>query len=290
MECGDLERYLEAFLDGRLSQSRGALLRCHLQACGGCQARVERLRQFERDTQRRFRALDQSSSIWRGLELDLVVSSRSTPTGRLLAMPRVASSTTGGALETGPGVRPRRGRALPMLATAGRGRASRMLGVVLIAMALGSLYQLARSYGQPTDDVEAVASVYMQFRHGADAPALRSHDAEQLRSWLSAELGAGMPMPPLPPGYHLIGADRASLPSGPAGTVLYGTSEESPDPTVVLFVRPAPAGETRPISNDDPVTLTTAQAGLHELAWHANGFNYTAVGQQSLNDLRSFAR
>ncbi len=289
MECGDLERYLEAFLDGRLSQSRGALLRRHLQACDGCQARVERLRQFERDTQRRFRALDQSTSVWRGLELDLVVSSRSTPAGRLLALPRVASRVTGGSLEPGAGARPRHDPALPPPSTAGRSRASRIAGILLVAMAFGSLYQLARSYGRPADDLEAAADVYMQFRDGAAVPALRSHDGEQLRRWLSAELGTGMPTPPLPPGYHLIGADRASLPSGLAGTVLYGASAGSPDPAVMLFVRPATGREADPSAPDEPAT-TEAKEGLHEFAWYANGFSYTVVGAQPPAALSTFVQ
>lgn len=290
MECGDLERYLEAFLDGRLSQSRGAVLRRHLQTCSGCQARVERLRQFERDTQRRFRALDQSGSVWRGLELDLVVSTRSAPAGRLLAVARATSRASGAALETGGGARPRPGRSLSTPASAGRGRASRLAGILLIAMAVGSLYQLARSYNRPTDDLEAAADVYMEFLHGSAVPALRSHDGEQLRSWLSAELGTGVPVPPLPAGYHLIGADRTSLPSGVAGTVLYGASATAPAPTVMLFVRPATAEETTPTADAAPVTTAVGKTGLNELAWQANGFNYTVVGQQPPAELRSFTR
>ena len=74
MRCGDLERYLEAFLDGRLNRGRRIVLRRHLALCGTCQTRVERLRQFERETQRRFRALEEPGSVWAGLALDLVGS------------------------------------------------------------------------------------------------------------------------------------------------------------------------------------------------------------------------
>jgi len=49
MLCSDLERYLEAFLDGRLGRSRTIILRRHLGLCGPCRARVERLRRFERE-------------------------------------------------------------------------------------------------------------------------------------------------------------------------------------------------------------------------------------------------
>lgn len=285
MECGDLERYLEAFLDGRLSQSRAALLRRHLRTCGSCQTRVERLRQFERDTQRRFRALDRSTSVWQGLELDLVVIGRSTPAGRLLALPRMGPKIAGEAFEARRRFQPRQRRELPPPATTGRGMASRLTGALLIAMALGSLYQLARSYARPADDLNAAADVYMQFRQGTTAPTFRGHDIDQLRGWLAGELGTSVPMPPLPPGYHLIGADRASLPSGLAGAVLYGTDPTSPDPSVMLFIRPAPEGRATAASEDGH---STASTGLNELVWSAEGFDYTLVGQQPPADLKLF--
>ena len=74
MQCSDLERYLEAYLDLRLGRSRGAILRRHLSACAHCRARVEHLRAFERDLQRSFRAMERAQSVWTGLEPDLVRS------------------------------------------------------------------------------------------------------------------------------------------------------------------------------------------------------------------------
>ena len=52
------------------------------------------------------------------------------------------------------------------------------------------------------------------------------------------------PAPPLPNGYHLIGADRTSLPSGPAGTVLYGASASGWNGVYLAEVaRRAPSGQ-----------------------------------------------
>ena len=76
MLCSDLERYLEAFLDGRLGRSRTTILRRHLGLCGPCRARVERLRRFEREIGRQIGATagEVPPSVWQGLEIDLVRS------------------------------------------------------------------------------------------------------------------------------------------------------------------------------------------------------------------------
>ena len=146
MRCGDLERYLEAFLDGRLGRSRRAVLRRHLALCGTCQARVERLRQFERDTQRRFRAPEQPGSVWEGLELDLVGSNGVVVGRRLLAAPACAArrcratKSFDAARWRGAPPGPRSSTLRP---TGGR-MASRLAGALLVALALGAAYQLAR--------------------------------------------------------------------------------------------------------------------------------------------------
>ena len=288
MECDDLERYLEAFLDGRLGRGRGAVLQRHLLTCGTCQARVERLRQFERDMQRRFRALEQVGSVWQGLELVLVVSSRASAAGRLPALPGVPASTP-----TASGAEPRRvsGRQrkpAPATPAIGRSRVSKLAGVLLIAMAAGALYELAHSYGLPSDDVETAENVYRQFLSGAAQPSIRSDDAEQLRAWLSTELGTGVPAPPLPNGYHLIGADHASLAPGQAGALIYAGGQGKDASPVVLFLRPSPS-TTGPTSKfQSSVVANPENDGLNEFAWNADGFHYTLVGRQTSEELKAF--
>ena len=175
MRCGDLERYLEAFLDGRLGRSRSSVLRRHVALCGSCQARIERLRQFERDTQRRFRALEQPVSVWEGLELDLVGSGGAVG-GRLLASRRsLVAGPDPGPREEPP---PRRALHHPLVAArlSARGGASRLVGLVLVAMALGATYQLARA-GLEVEGESDAAEAYLGF-----TPGRRRADAAERRS------------------------------------------------------------------------------------------------------------
>ena len=72
MDCASLERYLEAYLEGRLRRPQWLVLRRHVMICPHCRARVEQLRQFEVELHGRFRAMARTQRLWTGLELDLV--------------------------------------------------------------------------------------------------------------------------------------------------------------------------------------------------------------------------
>jgi len=285
MQCGDLERYLEAFLDGRLGRSRSAILRRHLALCGGCRARIERLRQFERDMQRRFRSMSPDQSIWRGLELDLVASGRGNA-GHLLALPRALPDPSE-ELGRAPSGAQARGRH-PILADRGnaRGRSSRLAGVVLVAMALGALYQLAQTHLAPIGEAEAAARAYQELQREDGALALRSEDPAQLEAWLATELGTPVPLPPTPAGYRPLGADRASLGSGTAGVVLYGREADLATAAIALFVQPAEAAV--PASGGGEPADRQSETGLRELSWTKPPFRYTLVGDRPAEELRRF--
>ena len=289
MRCGDLERYLEAFLDGRLGRSRSAVLRRHLALCAYCQARVERLRQFERDTQRRFRALEQPGSVWEGLELDLVGSSGAIGTGRLLAAPRAMSA----GLEPGPGPVSHPTRLIPghpLVAgrRAARNGASRLVGVLLLAMALGSVYQLARASLDTDEDSEAVEA-YLDLTRDASEPALRSDDREKIGQWLSEMLGEPVPVPTVPEGYRLLGAGRAPFAQAEGGAVVYAAAIGTSDRPVLVFVQPG-GSDTATAAEPPPAALSDhVGTALHELSWQADRFRYTVVGPQTEDQLRRFA-
>lgn len=283
MQCGDLDRHLESFLDGQLDRSDSGALRRHLALCGACQARVERLRQFERDTQRRFRALDRTGSVWQGLELDLVASSRAIAVSRLLALPRPLPPPRRGGYAERPSSTRRAPRhpALPVRPN-GHGRASRVVGILLLAMALGAIYQLGRAYLQSSDELAAAAAAYRQYLQDGQAPAVRGADAQQLRAWLAAELGLDVPIPPAPVGYHLMGVDRAAFAAGEVGVLVYEDLSADTGTPVLLFVRPL-TGEP-----PERPAATVADEGLHELSWAAASVHYTLVGHESAEALRQF--
>ena len=88
MQCDDLERYLEGFLDGRLGRTRTSVLKRHLAGCVGCRVRLERLRHFERDINKRLHIGERAESVWTALEIDLVRSAQ-IATPALPAPPRL---------------------------------------------------------------------------------------------------------------------------------------------------------------------------------------------------------
>jgi len=281
MRCGDLERYLEAFLDGRLNRGRRIVLRRHLALCGTCQTRVERLRQFERETQRRFRALEEPGSVWAGLALDLVGSQEQVGEGRLLALPRpspvrpwVDRLPSRAAPDHALARRPRVGQG------PGRAAASRLAGVVLIAMAIGSVYQLAR--GERVSSPSRWATrAYVDQQTNA-IPDLPTADARRAGDWLAVELGRPVSPPPVPAGYHLLGVSRVEREGSPSAAVIYVEDDGAGSATVMLFVRPTSERESSP-------TEMGGEAGLHELAWRTDSLGYAVVGPVPAEQLRLFA-
>lgn len=284
MRCGDLERYLEAFIDGRLGRSRTAILRRHLTLCPACQARVERLRQFERDTQRRFRLVDEPGSIWEGLELNLVGSVGAAGTGGLFSPPRLPPP--------GPSADPlrlpsgtRRAARQPLAAARSRGRAtaSKLAGVVLVAMALGATWQALRGdFAAPSD--RSTQEAYLDYRRNRAAPMLNSGESRQVADWLTAELGHPVVVPPVPEGYRLIGASRADLAGSPSGALIYTEVDDPESPPVMLFVSDGSQVPTAPVA----LPADQAADGLHQVRWSADHLSYVAVGPVPTERLMQF--
>ncbi len=285
MRCGDLERYLEAFVDGRLGRSRTAILRRHLALCAGCQGRVERLRQFERDTQRRFSPAEQPDSIWEGLELDLVGSNGAVGAGRLLASPRLPpAGPSGEAALPRPGARRVAGHPLVAARARGRGAASRLAGALLVAMALGATYQVMRGELGAGRGERTAEQAYLDYRRNRSAPTLSSGEVRQVADWLSAELGRPVVVPPVPDGYRLVGASRAELAGTLSGALIYTEVADPEAAPVMLFVSDAAEGATGPVE----LAVGENGDGLHQVRWLADQLSYTAVGPVTSDRLLQF--
>lgn len=287
MRCGDLERYLEAFVDGRLGRSRTAILRRHLALCAGCQGRVERLRQFERDTQRRFSPAEQPGSIWEGLELDLVGSNGAVGAGRLLASPRPPpAGPSGEAALPRSGARRVAGHPLVSARTRGHGRgaASRLAGALLVAMALGATYQVMRGELGAGRGERTAEQAYLDYRRNRSAPTLSSGEARQVADWLSAELGRPVVVPPVPDGYRLVGASRAELAGTLSGALIYTEVADPEAAPVMLFVSDAAEGATGPVE----LPVGENGDGLHQVRWLADQLSYIAVGPVPSDRLLQF--
>src|SRR5262249_26136102 len=153
-----------------------------------------------------FRALEKPVSVWEGLELDLV-GSGGVVGGRLLTSRRAIVAGQ----EVGPRAEPPRRPTQQPLGGArptARGGASRLIGVLLIAMALGAAYQLTRA-GLEVDGESDAVEAYLGFTRAGDEPTLRSDDRRKVGEWLASVLGQPVNVPPPPDGYRLVGASRA---------------------------------------------------------------------------------
>ena len=279
MRCGDLERFLEAYLDGRLSRGRRTVLRRHLALCSACQARVERLRQFERETLSRFRALEEPASVWEGLALDLVGSREQVGEGRLLALPRPSSIPSFARRAPQRAFPPHAAVHSRPIDRGGRTLASRIVGALLVAMAIGSVYQFVLGErGQSGAGWKVTA--FHDYRLAA-APDLTTADRHQAGDWLTTTLGQPVPAVPLPAGYRLVGVSRVQGDGSPTGAAIYDRDGRGGG-RVMLFVRQA---EVQPTATDLPAPAKDFQ----EVNWDLDGLSYSAVGTVPEDQLRRFA-
>jgi anti-sigma factor RsiW len=288
MLCSDLERYLEAFLDGRLGRSRTTILRRHLGLCGPCRARVERLRRFEREIGRQTGATagEVPPSVWQGLEIDLV---RSLSLAGTDLIPLLRPGPPGQ-----PRLRPPTARAQPRQAPPPpasshrlRRRVSRLAGVLAVALAVGALYELARAWLMPADAADAAVETYLDFVAGGSDLALRTDDPASLQHWFATQLGQqAFPTPPMPAGFKLVGGGKADLGEVDAAMLVYApTDEGDPHPTL-LFVQASPDGAQAQAAAPIPVET----GGYHQLVWQTDPYSFRLVSAEPPARLHEFAR
>jgi anti-sigma factor RsiW len=281
MQCADLERYLEAFLDSRLGRTRTAILRRHLAMCPGCRAHVDKLRQFESDLQRRLRFMQEGQSVWAVLDADLVRSTQASIGGapmplRLLPPPVPAAAP--------PAPRP---AALPTPAPKKEARRPRrrrlgpkVAGLVLVVVAVGAFAQAGRVLIFPEGRSDAELRLYLDHLARHDGLPLESHDPSQLQSWLAAQTGIAFPRPPSPEGFQPVGARIEYIDGRPTAVVAY----ESGQSTTLLYFEPAPATAAA-----KPTAELGELDGLTSVRWSAAGFDYSVLSPLAPTRLGGFA-
>lgn len=280
MQCADLERYLEAFLDGRLGRSRAMVLRRHVAVCLPCRSRLEKLKQFERDLNRRLRTMEHVESVWSGLELDLVKSTQEAlpsriPSLRLLPPPPQGRSGL-------PQAATRR-TSSPRTRRTGSSRrriATRLVGVMLVVAAAGAVYEIAvrRLSGGGTEAIQA----YLAYVEGDRALELATAEPASLQNWFSARLGLTFPEPPAPEGFAIVGGRLGEIAGGRAAVVVYAKGEA----TALLYMRPHDAPPAVPPST---VTGQSEAQGVTHLSWQQQGFDYELVSPLPAEELKGFA-
>jgi anti-sigma factor RsiW len=288
MQCSDLERYLEAYLDLKLGRSRGAILRRHLSGCVACRLKVDRLRQFERELQRYFRAMERVGSVWSGLEPDLV---RSGGQASLPALPLFLSSDmVRGASASAAAVGPRQAshgtvRTLRP-ASAQRGHSTlrrwgrRLVGAVLISAAVGAAASLGR-YWLTESWVASTVRAYLWFRNGHDRLELKTNQAAQLADWVAARVGFVLPLPQTPPGFTLQGGRFEQIGEVATATVVYTRGDQA----TLLYITPRVAGQTTDVTSPDAGTTD----GISHVLWAMQDAAYSVVSTLPPSDLMAFA-
>ena len=271
MNCADLERCLEACLDGTLGRGRLALFKRHLHGCPGCRARVERLRGFERDLHRRFRCMEGAESLWAPIELSLVepglvVDERPHPP----ALPR-------GAVATKSLIPAGRALPAPVGAEAGRRRTGwwRFAGVATIAVMAATLFDLGFGGGNASG-----LAAYRGVIDGDEPLEIRTGDMGSLDGWFRARLGTDPPALPEPAEARLIGAGIENGAADGAALVLYDIKGTP----AVLRVDAAAAGGVPEAGQTEALG-----DGLTEVSWADGRFRYTIVSPLPADKLGTFA-
>lgn len=285
MQCSDLERYLEAYLDLRLGRSRGAILRRHLSTCAHCRARVEHLRAFERDLQHSFRAMERAQSVWTGLEPDLVRSGGlaegppvlpflgpADPPRRTKAQ-REAASRPAPRTVVRPDVAAARHRARRAMLRRWGQRAAGL--AMLIAASLGATALFWRSWSGPADPGRLA---YAQWRGDDAAVQFLTGDPDLLRDWLVPSLGETLPDLPSPAGFDLVGGSVEEQVTPARATVVYRQGGERTLLLVSAGADETAAGPPIPGSGD----------GLSQLRWSASGYAYAVVSPRPEAELLAF--
>ncbi|MCB1882810.1 MAG: zf-HC2 domain-containing protein [Geminicoccaceae bacterium] len=272
MNCSDLERYLEACLDGGLGRGRLALLKRHVAGCRACRGRIERLCRFERDLHRRFRCMEQSASFWTPLEMSLVepglVIDERPPS---LFLPR--------AVPTGrfppPAVAPPAGGAVKGRSPVGLWR--RFVGFGVVFVGLAALLDLGLG---GDNESHATLAAYRTLADHAQDLDIRTADAGRLDGWFRGRLGTAPPALPQPAGARLVGAsvDRED-PKG-AALLLYDVKGTP----ALLRIGVAKAGQVA-----EPAAVDALDAGLNEARWTDGRFSYAVVSPLPADKLTLFA-
>ncbi len=275
MNCADLERYLEAHLDGQLARNRLRALKQHLLVCTDCRLRVHNLQAFEQQLQSRFRCMQESMPLWAGLEVDLVGE---TETSLPLALPpppmRIATpARIGGQERTGARAVPRRPVARPLRPLLGR-YAARFVGLAMLAAAAATVVEIAA--GLFTDGSEppggSIATDLEATLQGGLA-SIETADRQRVVDWLLANLGVAYPVPLAPAGFTLRGARVSSLAGRPTAAVIYGRGREE----VVLYIAGRETGGSM-----------VEALGRNAFVWWDGDYVYGAVGPLGERELRRF--
>lgn len=274
MHCADLDRYLEAHLDGRLARTRAALLRRHLSVCASCRRRVLALDALARELNERVHHA-QGETIWSELLTPDVQRATLGPAATAVLpppLPARAATPARGAPPALPVTPPR--SVEPQPASPGalvRRLLVRTAGVVALAAALGAVFEFVAGGRllEPADrSLPAVPPEAGAVPNGA--LGIETANRELLASWFEAVFGETVPVPATPEGYELLGGRRELLAGAPVAVLIY---RRSPD-LLTLYV-------ARATGEPPPALLTPA-------SWSGDNWRFGVTGNWQQRDIEVF--
>lgn len=280
MQCSDLERYLEAHVDGRLGRAGSSILRRHLLGCPTCRGRVARLREFERDVRSRLQSTEHAMSLWQGLDREPALSLLA-PRTEQEARPKRSTE-----------IRARLPRPVVPVETGGTLRRTwslRLAGLALLGLAAAGVVDTVRGVSgldasTPEPDLllkVAETTLGVQPR-GA---GMTTGTPEEMRGWLEAQLGHPLPSLAAPSGYALTEGGVADVRGVPAALLHYNGIAKDAARSVLVLLEPLAAGSAAAA----PANAATV-SGVRQVSWSADDFHYTAFAADGQGDLAQFAK
>lgn len=277
MHCSDLERYLEAHLDGRLGRNRTAIMQRHLAQCSGCRKRIAQLRDFEKDLHARFRTMQATAALWETLEVNLVTTgtaktsgivSESRPSEPPQIRDRSAKRPLLGLSEAPSRFQPDAvadevsGTDEPRPArSANPKRRLFGAGLAVLAICIGGAFAIDHyRLVQLENEVAALAP--------AAGLALSTDDPFILRDWFRMQLGRTVPPLPSPLGYELVGGNVAVVEGAEMAIATY----DSPAGPVLLYIDPQPGPRRL-----EAVVSNFKSRGMLAESWNSNGFGLAVI-------------
>ena len=289
MHCSDLERYLEACLDGQLGDGRRRALHDHLAICVSCRGRVDGLRHFEADLQRRLRAMQHEASLWQPLGLETVGGSG----GASLPAPAPGcEETDGGSQAAGEWAGPETAR-LPakghplrrVVARPAAGpswwRLQNLAGAALLVAAVAAVTNMALS-GLGWLGGDKRQAVYRAYLDGDLQLDLRTGDPGELEAWLGRAAGAAGG--PARRAGELRAGRRRGRPVGAARGLGHGRLRRGRGPAL-LFIEAL--DDASPVAGGAP--QLAMQDGLVTLEWQDQGNAYSLLSALPADKLALFA-
>ena len=279
MQCSDLERYLEAHVDGRLGRAGSSILRRHLMGCAICRGRVAQLRDFERDVRSRLQSPEHAMSLWQSLEREPALSLLAPQAEREVRTRRQGESR----------VRlPRPVASIEPPGTLRRTWSLRLAGLAFLGLAAAGVVDTVRGVaGLATppnhDDLLQVAEATLGVQPRGTSMAMDNSD--EMRGWLESQIGHALPDLASPSGYALAEGSVADVAGIPAALLRYQGLTPDAAPAVLVLLEPLPPG-TAP---SEP-TATAATDTVRQITWNAGDFHYTALAAAGHGDLAMFAK